>query len=71
MVTLAGIAAGLGAALMGTRGLTTLLFGVGPMDSTTFIGIVMVLLVTSGVASYVPVRRVYRIDPVSAIGENA
>jgi predicted permease len=70
LLTLAGIAVGLGVAVVGTRVLATLLFGVGPMDAETFSGIATVLLVTSAVACYVPVRRVYRIDPVSALSEN-
>lgn len=70
ILTLVGIASGLGMTLIVTRVLTTLLVGVGPMDAATFFGMAVVLLATSAVACYVPVRRVYRIDPVSAISES-
>jgi len=41
-----------------------MLFGVGPMDPLTTAGAVSILMITAIVASYFPVRRATRIDPV-------
>jgi len=66
-LTLGGVVVGIVAAVLMTRVLATLLFGVGALDPLTF-GAVLALLVTvSAVASYVPARRATRVDPLVAL----
>jgi putative ABC transport system permease protein len=66
-LALAGCAAGVGAALVGTRVLTSLLFGVSPLDPLTLALATLSLLLAALVASYVPARRATRVDPMLAL----
>lgn len=49
------------------RLLSRLLYGVPPLDPVTFIGVPLVLGVVALLASWIPARRVTRIDPVRAL----
>ncbi|MPZ21654.1 MAG: FtsX-like permease family protein [Luteitalea sp.] len=62
-----GIAAGFITALMVTRFLVALLYGVGPADPVTFAVIAIVLLGVAFAAGYLPARRAIRIDPTIAL----
>ena len=62
-----GIALGLGAALLATRWLETLLFEVTPSDPLTFGGIAVLLLAVASIACYLPARRAARVDPLVAL----
>jgi len=62
-----GIGIGIAGAVAVTRYLTTLLFGVKPIDSITFIGVAVVLAVVVLVACLVPARRAAKIDPLEAL----
>ncbi len=62
-----GIIGGLIAALMVTRFLGHLLYGVGPLDPMTFALIPLLLLGVAVAASYVPARRALKIDPMIAL----
>jgi putative ABC transport system permease protein len=62
-----GIVVGVLAAVGTTRLLRALLYGVGPTDLTTMIGVPVALLAVVVVASYAPARRAARIDPVEAL----
>jgi putative ABC transport system permease protein len=64
---LAGAAIGLVAALILTRVMSSLLFGVSPTDPLTFIGISIVLVSAALLASYVPALRATRVDPMFAL----
>ena len=64
---LAGIAAGLGVALLGARVVAGLLYGVAPTDALTFATVTIVLAATGLAAAYVPARRAARVDPLAAI----
>ena len=48
-------------------GLAHLLYGVSPYDLPTYAGATFFVVVVSLVASYVPARRVLKIDPMSAL----
>jgi len=63
----AGIAAGLAGALVMTRFMESLLFGVEATDPPTFIAIVGLLAVMTLAATYVPARRAARIDPLISL----
>lgn len=58
-----GIFVGLLAALVGTRVVGSLLFGVTARDPMTLAGAAALLMLTTVIASYVPARRASRIDP--------
>jgi putative ABC transport system permease protein len=67
LVTLSGLVAGLAAAFVGTRLLSSLLFEVSPLDPLS-LGIAGgVLVATALAAAYLPARRATRIDPVAAL----
>ena len=66
-LTAAGIAVGIGAALIVTRVMSSLLFGVGPMDPMTYVAVSAVLAAVALVATYLPARRASRVDPVVAL----
>jgi ABC-type antimicrobial peptide transport system permease subunit len=62
-----GIAVGLGAAAALTRLMSTLLYGVTPLDPVTYLAVPVVLVTATAVASYVPARRAASVDPVEAL----
>lgn len=64
---LAGIALGWVAALAAVRLLTTLLFDVEPVDTTTFVAVPMIVVALAVLASWVPARRAAALDPVIAL----
>jgi len=63
----AGVAIGLVGALGLTRLMSSLLFGVSPVDPLTFGSVALGLSAVAMVASYVPARRASRVDPVVAL----
>ena len=67
VLTLIGTAIGLAGALALTRLMSSLLFGVDAADPATFAVIVVLLVVVSLIASYLPARRAARIDPLIAL----
>jgi hypothetical protein len=58
-----GVGIGLVAATGVTRLLSSLLFGIGPLDPITYAAVPLVLLISAAAASYLPVRRAVRVDP--------
>ena len=62
-----GTGVGLALALAGARVLRSLLYGVGALDPLTFIGVPVLLLAVTLLASYLPARRASRVDPVRAL----
>jgi putative ABC transport system permease protein len=66
-LALAGVVTGLiGAALL-TRVLQGMLFGVSATDPMTFVGLALLVLLVSALASYIPARRATRVDPLTAL----
>ena len=62
-----GIAAGLIGALLLTRLMSSLLFGVSATDAITFTAVALVLGLVALVASFIPARRATRLDPLAAL----
>jgi predicted permease len=62
-----GIASGVLGALVLTRLLRTLLFGVRPTDIVTYIALSVLLTIVALVACYIPARRATKVDPLVAL----
>jgi len=67
VLTCIGIAIGLGAAAGVTRVMTSLLFDVSPVDPLTYVAVAVLLMAATLLASYVPARRISRVDPAVAM----
>jgi putative ABC transport system permease protein len=63
----AGSALGMGAAVVGTRALSTVLYGVTPLDPVSFATAPALLALVALLACYVPARRATRVDPLVAL----
>jgi putative ABC transport system permease protein len=68
-VTLAvvGIGVGVAGALALTRLLSSLLFGVAPVDVVTFTSVSVSLVAVAALACYIPARRATKVDPLEAL----
>ena len=62
-----GIAIGVAVAVGITRWMSSLLFGVTPLDAATFAVAASVLAIAALAASYVPARRAAAVDPVQTL----
>lgn len=62
-----GAAIGLAGAVVATRLLRGLLFDVHPLDPTSLLAAVLLLVGVSALASYMPARRATRVDPVAML----
>jgi predicted permease len=62
-----GITIGLGASVLVARAISSLLFGIGPFDPISFIGVAAVLAVVAALACILPAWRAMRIDPLRAL----
>jgi len=62
-----GMMIGLVVALLLTRVIATLLYGISASDPSTFVAISLVLLIVAIVASYLPALRATKVDPVVAL----
>jgi putative ABC transport system permease protein len=69
-LTLIGLAIGTLAALVASRLLERLLFGVAPTDATTYAGVWILLGAVGVLASYLPARRAAAVDPLIALRED-
>ena len=62
-----GVAVGLVAAAAVTRLMSTLLYGVTPLDPLTYAAVPVVLVIATVLASYLPARQIASVDPVEAL----
>jgi putative ABC transport system permease protein len=67
VLTLAGIAVGVVGAMVATRLLSALLYGLTPRDPIVLAGVSLLLALTSVVASALPAMRAARVSPMEAI----
>jgi putative ABC transport system permease protein len=66
-LTLFGIGLGLALAFGLTRFMQSILFGVRPDDPPTFVGVTLILALSSAAAAWLPTARAVRVDPVVAL----
>ena len=63
-MALGGIAVGAVAALLATRLLSSMLYGVGATDPLTFVSVAAILAAVALLSSYLPARRATKVDPM-------
>src|SRR6202041_781744 len=66
-LAIAGAAVGLLGALIVSRLLSGLLYGVRPTDPLTFLGVTVLFIGVALFACYIPARRAIRVDPIVAL----
>lgn len=69
---LAGIGVGIGLLLSGIMAplISSLLYGVRPLDPEVFLAVPLILMVVALLASYIPARRAARVNPIVALRES-
>jgi ABC-type antimicrobial peptide transport system permease subunit len=70
MLASIGIATGTVASFMLVTLMASLLFGTTARDGGTFLSMILLLLLVSVVAGYIPARRASRIHPMIALRNN-
>jgi putative ABC transport system permease protein len=66
-MALAGVGIGLAAALVVTRWLSGLVYGISTTDAVTFVAAPLLLSFVALLACYVPAKRAMRVDPIVAL----
>jgi putative ABC transport system permease protein len=67
ILTVSGIALGVAGALVTTRSLGGMLYGITPLDLRTFVGVSIVFAAAAMAAAWIPANRATKIDPLLAI----
>jgi putative ABC transport system permease protein len=67
VLTTVGVVVGLIGAAALSRYLEGLLFGLTPLDVTTFVAVTVMFAAVAMLASYIPARRATRVDPLVAL----
>ena len=67
ILSTAGVALGLVAALLLTRAMTSMLVGVKPTDAITYAGMAILFLAIAALSSWAPAHRAAGLDPTTAL----
>jgi putative ABC transport system permease protein len=67
MLAIVGVVLGTVGALLLTRFLSCMLYGVGVNDPMTLLSVATLLIGVAALASYIPARRATRVDPMVAL----
>lgn len=67
MLRVTGVTVGLGAAVGLGRYIESMLFGIAPLDASTFAAVGGALIMTTALAAFLPSRRATHVNPVSAL----
>jgi predicted permease len=67
LTTAIGLVTGIAGALVLTRAMQSLLFGVSPTDPITLLAVALLLGLAALLASYIPARRATKVDPMVAL----
>jgi predicted permease len=67
MLAIVGVVLGTVGALLLTRFLSSMLYGVGANDPTTLLSVATLLIGVAALACYIPARRAMRVDPMVAL----
>ena len=67
LLVIVGIVAGVIVAVSASRLVASLLFGLPPRDPLTLFAAIVVMVLVSGLAGYLPARRASRVDPMVAL----
>ena len=67
MLAIVGVVLGTVGALLLTRFLSGMLYGVGANDPTTLLSVATLLIAVAALASYIPARRAMRVGPMVAL----
>ena len=66
-LTAIGLVAGMTGAAAATRLISSLLFGISPLDPATYIAVLVVIVIAATMASYLPARRAAMVNPLSTL----
>jgi putative ABC transport system permease protein len=70
VLTASGVALGMAGALMLTRALAGLVYGVGTLDPLTFVAVPVLLCAVALVACFIPARRAASVDPITTLRQS-
>jgi ABC-type antimicrobial peptide transport system permease subunit len=62
-----GVVIGLGAAAGLTRLMSSLLYGITPLDPLTYLAVPLILVIATVLATYLPARRAASVDPIEVL----
>jgi predicted permease len=66
-LTVAGVTLGIGGGYAASRLITSMLFGVTPLDPITHLGVIVVMVGVALLAAWAPARRAVGVDPLTAL----
>ena len=67
ILAIIGMVLGLAGAAGLSRSLTAMLYGLTPLDPTTYVAVTSLFAIVTALASYMPARRAAKVDPMDAI----
>ena len=65
-----GLTAGIAGAVVLTRALAGLIYGIRPLDPITFIAVPLMLCAIGALACFIPARRAASVDPITTLRQS-